>query len=83
MSRTSCYQKGGDVYHGGQPRRKNSKNADAYRDLPETFPIKEVMAVLDLEDCAARQQCNRWAKHGFVERIKQGRYKKIMKEIMV
>jgi predicted transcriptional regulator of viral defense system len=41
------------------------------------------MAVLDLEDCAARQQCNRWAKHGFVERIKQGRYKKIMKEIMV
>ena len=59
------------------PRRKNSKNADAYRDLPETFTMKDVMAVLDIEDNPARQQCNRWLKHGFVERVKQGKYKKI------
>ena len=65
------------------PRRKNSKNADAYRDLPETFTMKDVMAVLDIEDNPARQQCNRWLKHGFVERVKQGKYKKICKEIMV
>ena len=65
------------------PRRKNSKNADAYRDLPETFGVKDVMAVLDIEDNPARQQCNRWLKHGFVERVKQGKYKKIFKEIMV
>ena len=65
------------------PRRKNSKNADAYRDLPETFTMKDVMAVLDIEDNPARQQCNRWLKHGFVERVKQGKYKKIFKEIMV
>ena len=65
------------------PRRKNSKNADAYRDLPETFTVKDVMNVLNLEDTAARQQCNRWAKHGFIERIKQGKYRKNIGEIMV
>jgi predicted transcriptional regulator of viral defense system len=65
------------------PRRKNSKNADAYRDLPETFTAKDVMAVLNLEENPARQQCKRWAKHGFIERIKQGKYKKIIKEIMI
>ena len=65
------------------PRRKNSKNADAYRELPEMFTMKDIMAVLDIEDNPARQQCNRWLKHGFVERVKQGKYKKIFKEIMV
>ena len=65
------------------PRRKNSKNADAYRDLPETFTTKDVQQVLDLEMCAASQQCNRWATHGFIERVKKGKYKKIMKEIVV
>ena len=65
------------------PRRKNSKNADAYRDLPETFSIKEVQQVLDIEQTAAQKQCQRWQKHGFVERVQHGRYKKILKEIVV
>lgn len=65
------------------PRRKNSKNADAYRDLPETFTTKDVMAVLDIEQDASAQQCNRWLKHGFVERVKKGKYKKVIREIVV
>jgi hypothetical protein len=65
------------------PRRKNSKNADAYKDLPETFVINDVMAMLDIDANAARTQCSRWLKHGFVARLKQGKYKKILKEIMV
>ena len=65
------------------PRRKNSKNADAYRSLPEMFGVKDVMNILDVESNPANQQCNRWLKHGFVERIKQGMYKKIFKEIVV
>ena len=65
------------------PRRKNSKNADAFKALPETFVINDVMAMLDIDDSAARQQCRRWLKHGFVARLKQGKYKKILKEIMV
>jgi len=64
------------------PRRRNTKNADAYRDLPETFCINDVMAILDIEKNSANQQCNRWLKHGFVERVKQGKYKKVIKEIM-
>ena len=65
------------------PRRKNSKNADAYRDLPETFTTQEVMLVLDIEENPAAKQCQRWLKHGFIERIKKGKYKKVMKEIMI
>ena len=65
------------------PRRRNTKNADAYRDLPETFTSKEVMAILGLERNTASQQCNRWLMHGFVERVKQGKYRKIIKDIML
>ena len=65
------------------PRRRNTKNADAYRELPEQFTAKEVMQILDIEQDAARQQCNRWLKHGFVERVKLGRYKKVIREIIV
>lgn len=65
------------------PRRKNSKNADAYGSLPETFTTKDVMARLGLEGNTARQQCNRWLTHGFIERVKQGRYRKIITTIVV
>ena len=65
------------------PRRKNSKNAEAYRDLPETFTIKDVMGGLDIEQSPANKQCQRWLTHGFIERIKQGKYKKVFKEIMI
>jgi len=64
------------------PRRKNSRNADAYRDLPATFGVKDVMQVLGIDENPARQQCKRWVTHGFVERLKQGRYRKVIKEIM-
>jgi hypothetical protein len=65
------------------PRRRNTRNADAYRALPETFTAKEVMALLDIEGDAARKQCQRWMMHGFVERLKQGKYRKIIKDITV
>ena len=65
------------------PRRKNSKNADAYRDLPETFGVKDVMAVLGIEENPAAKQCQRWLTHGFIERLKKGKYKKVIREIVV
>ena len=65
------------------PRRKNSKNADAYALLPETFTTKDVMQVLEIENDASTKQCQRWLVHGFVERVKKGRYKKLIKEIVV
>ena len=65
------------------PRRKNSRNAEAYAMLQEVFTIKDVMAALDIEQGAAQKQSQRWVKHGFVERLKQGKYKKVIKEIVV
>ena len=66
------------------PRKRNSKNAEAYRQLPETFTTKDVIEVLDLEEVnAARQQCQRWLVHGFIERVKKGKYKKIIMDIMI
>ena len=64
------------------PRRKNSKNAENYKALPEVFTAKDVMEVLDIENNPANQQCKRWVMHGFIERIKQGKYKKIIKDLM-
>ena len=55
------------------PRRRNTKNADAYKALPELFTAKEVMLMLDIENGAANKQCQRWMTHGFIERIKQGK----------
>ena len=65
------------------PRRKNSKNSDAYRALPEAFTAKDVMAILNIEVDAARKQCQRWLIHGLVERLRQGKYKKMIKDITV
>ena len=65
------------------PRRKNSKNADAYSSLPETFTTKDVQQVLDLEADASTKQCQRWLTHGFIERVKKGKYKKIIGEIII
>ena len=65
------------------PRRRNTKNAEAYKSLPETFGVKEVMSILDIEDSPARKQCQRWLTHGFIERIKQGKYRKIIKDLMI
>ena len=64
------------------PRRRNTKNADAYLSLPEAFTTKDVQQVLDLEMCAASKQCQRWVTHGFVERVKKGKYKKMISEII-
>ena len=65
------------------PRKKNTKSSEAYCGLPDTFTAKEVMAILNIEGDAARKQCQRWTIHGFVERLRQGRYKKIIKDITI
>ena len=65
------------------PRRRNTKNAEAYKSLPETFGVKEVMSMLDLEKGAAHKQCQRWMMHGFIERVRQGKYRKVIKDVMI
>ena len=48
------------------PRRKNSKNAENYKALPEVFTAKDVMNALGIENNPASQQCKRWVMHGFI-----------------
>ena len=45
--------------------------------------LRYAAILLDIEDNPARQQCNRWMTHGFIERIKQGKYRKIIKDLMI
>ena len=72
-----------EVFTAKDVMQKNSKNAENYKALPEVFTAKDVMQVLDIENNPANQQCKRWVMHGFIERIKQGKYKKIIKDLMV
>ena len=65
------------------PRRRNTKNAEAYKSLPETFTLDDVVKVLDSDNNTASQQCCRWVKHGIVESQKRGKYKKVIKEIVI
>ena len=43
----------------------------------------KVSKMLQLESNPARQQCQRWLTHGFIERVKQGRYRKVVTTIAV
>ena len=65
------------------PRRKNSKNAEAYEKLPQQFTTDDVMRVLNIEQNPAYQQCKRWVLHNFIQRVKQGKYKKLVTTIVV
>lgn len=65
------------------PRRKNSKNAEAFEKLPDNFTIDDVMRVLEIEQHPAAMQCCRWKTHNFIQRVKQGKYKKLVKAIIL
>ncbi len=64
------------------PRRKNSRNTDAYQRLSDEFTSGDVMRELGIERDAAYQQCQRWEKHGFIEKVKKGRFRKIVQDII-
>ena len=65
------------------PRRKNSKNANAFAKLPQQFTTDDVMRVLNIEQNPANQQCRRWVLHNFIQRVKKGKYKKLTATIAV
>ena len=45
--------------------------------------LRYAAILLDIEDAPARQQCQRWMMHGFIERVKQGKYRKVIKDVMI
>ena len=64
-------------------RKKHSKNAEAYEQLSEEFTTNDAMKLLEITATAARMQCSRWISSGYIERIKNGKFKKIIKAIII
>ncbi|MBQ7512853.1 MAG: hypothetical protein IJS95_00510 [Prevotella sp.] len=60
------------------PRIRKSRNAEEYQRLPKEFKNADVVATLGLNQDAAKTQISRWEKAGYIERVKQGVYKKVL-----
>ena len=65
-----------------QPRQKTSRNAQMYAQLPEEFTTKGIEQVLDISHHAAENQITRWIQSGYIVRIAQGKYKKLITQII-
>ena len=65
-----------------QPRQRTSRNAQLYAQLPGEFTTKEAVNVLGGTEKAASQQLSRWVKSGYIERKGQGKYKKLIAQIV-
>ena len=59
------------------PRIRKSRNSEAYAMLPKEFKKSDVVNALGINENAAHSQIIRWMNAGYVEREKQGKYKKI------
>ena len=58
-------------------RQRASKYDAAYQKLPREFTIMDVRKQYGIGDDAARSACSRLCRDGYIERIKQGRYRKL------
>ena len=65
-----------------QPRQRTSRNAQLYAQLPQEFTTKEAVNVLGTNENATKTQLSRWVKSGYVERKGQGKYKKLIVQIV-
>ena len=65
------------------PRRRNSRFADAYRQLPQEFTLDDVERLMGVTKNAAKMHCTRWVQAGYTERKKQGTYHKLLSDIKV
>ena len=62
-------------------RARISANSAMFIALPQQFKIEDLQEELKISYYAAANQASRWAKAGFVERVKQGMYKKLVQTI--
>jgi len=65
-----------------QPRQRTSRNALLYAQLPAEFTTKDAVNVLGGTENATAKQLSRWVKSGYIERKEQGRYKKLIAQIV-
>lgn len=62
-------------------RARITANSAMFIALPQQFKIEDLQEELKISYHAAATQASRWAKAGFVERVKQGMYKKLVQTI--
>ena len=65
-----------------QPRQRTSRNAQIYAQLPGEFTTKDAVNILGTNENAVNAQLSRWVKSGYIERQSQGRYKKLIAQIV-
>ena len=65
-----------------QPRQRTSRNAQLYAALPEEFSTQEAIKILNSNQKAVNMQLSRWIQSGYIVRIAQGKYKKILTQII-
>ena len=58
-------------------RQRASKYDAAYQKLPKEFTIMDVRKQYGIGDDAARSACSRLCRDGYIERLKQGQYRKL------
>ena len=63
------------------PRKRKSKAAEEYNMLPECFTLNKVSTSFQISEGAARQRCFRWVDRGWIERTKNGQFKKVIKKL--
>ena len=68
--------------HNFQPRQRTSRNAQLYAGLPDEFTTKDAAMVLGTNGSTTGQQLSRWVQAGYIERKAQGKYKKLITQIV-
>ncbi|MBQ2210169.1 MAG: hypothetical protein II404_09430 [Prevotella sp.] len=64
------------------PRQRTSRNAELYSQLPDEFTNEIAVKVVGSSRKAIKTLLSRWVKASYIQRVKQGQYKKIMKVIV-
>ena len=65
-----------------QPRQRTSRNAQLYAQLADEFTTKQAENILGGTAKAASQQLSRWVQAGYIERKAQGKYRKLINQII-
>ena len=63
-------------------RQRVSKYDLSYQQLPMEFTLTDVMKQYGIRENAARTACHRLCRDGYIERIMQGKYRKLKKSLL-
>ena len=63
-------------------RQRVSKYDLSYQQLPKEFTLTDVMKQYGNGDTAARAVCSRLCRDGYIERIMQGKYRKLKSSLL-